>query len=319
MAVHRSLGALAPVLASIALAACGGVSSETPTAPRSAPIVHRTKNASTQVVVGATGSPEQRVLAQIDAEGLRAAGFRARVQGGFTGAADALDAVATASIDVYPDYADGLLAAVGARPGPRLSADDAIGRLRARLANRDAEVLPGASFARGLGVVVAARTARRLHLRRISDLGKESRHLRLAGPRGCQSRPDCLPALRRAYGLRFRRFVAVRRDLVHEPIRTGLAAATIAPTTDPRIGRSREVLLRDDRHALPGSPVVVAVRREVARQGGTALGNAIEHAGSALTIPLMQELVARVEFDERPSAAVAARYLRTSGLVRRGG
>jgi osmoprotectant transport system substrate-binding protein len=319
MAVHRSLGGLASVLASIALAACAGGSAETPTAPKKAPIVHSGRNASTQVVVGATGSPEQRVLAQIDVEGLRAAGFRARVQGGFTGAPDALDGVATASIDVYPDYADGLLAAVGARPSPRMTAQDALGRLRARLANRDAEALPGAALTRGPGVVVAERTARRLHLRRISDLRKEAPHLRLAGPRGCQRRSDCLPALRRTYGLRFRRFISVRRDLVHEPIRSGVAAATIVPTTDPRIGRGREVVLRDDRHAFTGSPVVVVVRREVARQGGTALGSAIARAGSALTIPLMQELVARVEFDQRPSAAVAARYLRTSGLVRRGG
>jgi osmoprotectant transport system substrate-binding protein len=315
MAVHRPIGALASVLASTALVACGGGSAGTSTAPRSAPIAHSGRNASTEVVVGATGSPEQRVLAQVDAEGLRAAGFKARVQGGFGGAADALDAIGTASIDVYPDYADGLLAAVGARPGPR----DALGRLRARLANRDAEALPGAAFTKGAGVVVAARTARRLHLRRISDLKSNARHLRLAGPRGCQRRPGCLPALRRAYGLRFRRFIGVRRDLVHEPIRTGLAAAAIVPTTDPRIGRGREVLLRDDRHAFPGSPVVVVVRREVAREGGTALGNAIERAGSALTVPLMQELAARVEFDQRPSAAVASRYLRASGLVRPGG
>jgi osmoprotectant transport system substrate-binding protein len=315
MAVQRPLGALASVLASTVLVACGGGGSGTPTGPRSTPIAHSGRNASTEVVVGATGSPEQRVLAQVDAEGLRAAGFKARVQGGFGGAADALDAVGTASIDVYPDYADALLAAVGAPPGPR----DALGRLRARLANRDGEAIPGASFTRGRGVVVAARTARRLHLHRISDLRSKARHLRLAGPRGCQRSPDCLPALRRAYGLRFRRFIAVRRDVVHEPIRTGLAAAAIVPTTDPRIGRGREVLLVDDRHAFPGSPVVVVVRREVARQGGAALGNAIERAGSALSVPLMQELAARVEFDQRPSAGVARRYLRASGLLRQGG
>jgi osmoprotectant transport system substrate-binding protein len=319
MSFHRPLGALASILAPIALAACSGGGAETPAPPRRAPIVHSVRNASTQVVVGATGRAEQRLLAQIDAQALRGAGFRARVQGGFSGPADALDAVATASIDLYPDYANALLAAVGARTGPPTTARDALGRVSSRLAHRDAEALPGAAFVRGPGVVVAARTARRLDLGRISDLRDKARRLRLAGPRGCQHRPDCLPALRRAYGLRFRRFIPVRRDLVHEPIRTGLAAATIVPTTDPHIGRNRERLLRDDRHALAGSPVAVVVRRQVARRGGPALANAIERAGSALTIPLMQELVARVEFDERPSPAVAAQYLRVSGLVRRGG
>jgi glycine betaine/choline ABC-type transport system substrate-binding protein len=167
--------------------------------------------------------------------------------------------------------------------------------------------------------VVAARTARRLKLGRIGDLRRTATHLRIAGPRGCQRRPDCLPALRRAYALRFRRFVGVRPDLVHEPIRTGAAAATIVPTTDPHIGRDGEVLLRDDRRAFPGSPVVVAVRREAAREAGPALPSALGRAGSALTVPLMQELVARVEFDERPSAVVAGQYLRATGLLRRPG
>jgi osmoprotectant transport system substrate-binding protein len=315
MATRRPLGLIALLLA---LAGCGGSGSKS-TAPSHAPIVHRDAHSATQVVVGATGRPEQRLLSQIDADGLRAAGFRARVQGGFSGAADALDAISTGSIDVYPDYAANVLAALGAPTISPMPAEDAMGRVRARLSQKDAEGFPGASFGRALGVVVAARTARRLKLTRIADLGKSAPHLRIAGPRGCQRRPDCLPALRRVYALHFRRFVGVRPDLVHEPIRTGAAAATIVSTTDPHIGRDGEVLLRDDRRAFPGSPVVVAVRREAARRGGSALPSVLERAGSALTPSLMQELLARMEFDERPSAAVARQYLRASGLVRTAG
>jgi glycine betaine/choline ABC-type transport system substrate-binding protein len=313
MALPRSLGAPASVLAAIALAACGGGSDHEARPPTAggAPIVHSPRNGSTDVIVGATRQAEQGLLAAIDVRALRAAGFKARVEPGFGNATAALDAVATGTIDAYPDYGDALLSAAGAGEG-----GDTARRLRSRLAARDAVALPGGALSRGLGVVVAGRTAHRLELRKISDL--KGSEVRVAGPRACKRQPDCLQALRRAYGRRFLRFVGVRPDLVHDSLRSGPKAAAIVQTTDPHIGRDGEVLLDDDRGVLPAFPVGVVVRREVAREGGRALRRAIEGAGSALTVPLMQELVARVAFDERPPSLVAGEYLLSARLIRPG-
>jgi osmoprotectant transport system substrate-binding protein len=312
MAALRSVGAVASVLAALTLVACGGHRDRGAEILPSGPISHSEANARTRVVVGATRRDEQRLLAEIDAQGLRAAGFVVRVQRGLRGPREALTAIFEGRIDVYPDFADQALAGAGAPVGqPTLS------RLRARLAGKNAVVMPGAVAARSLGVVVARARARKLHLAKISDLRKHS-PVRLAGPRGCDKRPHCIPALRRAYGSRFARFHAVRPDLVHEAIRTGRALGSIVSTDDPHIARGAETLLGDDRRAFPLSPVAVVVGNRAARRGARDLRGAIERAGAALTLPALEELNARVQFDQVSPPRVATEYLRGARIVRPG-
>jgi osmoprotectant transport system substrate-binding protein len=309
MAALRSLGALASLLAALTLVACDGHRDRGVDTLPSGPIAPSEANARTPVVVGATRRPEQRILANVDAEGLRAAGFTVRVHGGLTGPREALTAVSEGRIDVYPEFADLALAGLDAPPGaPTLD------RLRTRLGDRNAVAVPGAAASRSYGVVVTAARARKLHLDNVSDLGKRSPVL-LAGPRGCQRLPHCLPALRRAYGDGFARFHAVRPDLVHEALRTGRAMGSIVSTDDPHIARGGEALLNDDRRAFPLSPVAVVLENRAARRGGAALRGALERAGAALTLPVLEELNARVQFDELPPSRVAAEYLRGAHIV----
>jgi osmoprotectant transport system substrate-binding protein len=309
--------ALTGGLALLALCGCAGeegpgAERARPAAPAGGPIVHSPRNSAIEVVVGATGSPEQRILAAIYARALRAGGFRASVTGGLAGAADAHTALRNGSIDAYPEFSAVALAGLGGDPRP----GGGVGRLRARLAGEGAVVLATAPAFRSPAVVLSGTAARRLDAKRISDLEDRAGELRLAGARGCERRRDCLPALRDVYGLRFRRFVGVRPDLLHEPLRKGEADAAIVTATDPHIARDGEVLLEDDGNAFPASRVAVAVREAVARSGGRALRRTLRRTGGALTVEVMQELNARVRFDERSPDQVAAGYLRGAGLIR---
>jgi glycine betaine/choline ABC-type transport system substrate-binding protein len=103
---------------------------------------------------------------------------------------------------------------------------------------------------------------------------------------------------------------------VHEALRTGKALAIVVSTDDPHITRGGERLLADDRHAFPLSPAAVVVANRTARSGGGRLRGAIERAGSALTLPVLEELNARVQFDELSPAGAAAEYLRGARIVR---
>jgi glycine betaine/choline ABC-type transport system substrate-binding protein len=313
MAVLRSPWALAPLLLSLVLSGCSSHGDRGAERLPSGPIAHREANAGTTLVVGATRRDEQQILASIDAKGLRAAGFSVRVRGGFRGPRDVLAAVSDGRVDVYPDFADLVLAGLGGRGGK-----PSLARIQARLAGRRAVVDPGAVAARSFGVVVTRARGRKLHLKKISDLRKRS-HALLAVPRGCQRLPHCLPELRRAYGDRFMRFHSVRPDLVHEAIRTRKALGSIVSTDDPHIARDAETLLADDRHAFPLSPVAVVVGNRAARQGGRALRGAVERAGAALTLPVLEELNARVQFDELSPSRVATEYLRGARIVEPGG
>jgi osmoprotectant transport system substrate-binding protein len=107
----------------------------------------------------------------------------------------------------------------------------------------------------------------------------------------------------------------VRHDLVHEALRTGRYQVSIVSTTDPHVRRSGEALLVDDRRAFPAAGPVVLVRKALQRRGGQALRHAVDEADSGLTVEMMEELNARVEFDEDSPVRVARDYLRATGLL----
>jgi glycine betaine/choline ABC-type transport system substrate-binding protein len=60
---------------------------------------------------------------------------------------------------------------------------------------------------------------------------------------------------------------------------------------------------------------VVLVRKALQRRGGQALRHAVDEADRGLTVEMMEELNARVDFDEEPAARVARDYLRATGLL----
>jgi glycine betaine/choline ABC-type transport system substrate-binding protein len=244
-----------------------------------------------------TRASEQEVLAQIYGQALSGAGFRVRMVRGVGAGPPGVAAIERGRVDAYPRFARVL------PPEHRL------------LDARGVSVLPPGQPLRAFGLAVLARTARRFHLREISGLQGHAAHMALAVPRGCQHDPACLPALRHAYGLDFHRTRAVRPDLMHEALRTGRYQVSLVSTTDPHVRRSGEALLLDDRRAFPAAPPVMLVRKALVRRGGATLRDTVDKADSGLTVEVMEELNARVEFDEESPARIARDYLRGTGLL----
>lgn len=294
----RPLAAPAAVLACLALASCGGGgSSGASTGDGGAPIAPRAANRRVTVVLASTGSSEQRLLTQIYAQAIKAAGFRVRLVAGLAAGATSIAALEQGRVNAYARFAS------------------VTAREQSALERRGVALLPPGRPVRANGLAVPARTARRFQLREISGLAHHAAGMTLAVPRGCERRPDCLPALKRAYGLGFRAVRGVRPDLVHEALRTGRYQVSLVSTTDPHIRRSGEVLLVDDRGAFPAAGPVVLVRKALERGGGRALRDAVDKADSGLTVEVMEELNARVEFDEDSPVRVARDYLRATGLL----
>jgi osmoprotectant transport system substrate-binding protein len=294
----RPLAAPSVVLACLALASCGGGGSSGVSAgDGGAPIAPKAANRRVTVVMASTRSSEQRLLAQIYAQAIKAAGFRVRLAGGLAAGAPSIAALEQGRVNAYARFA-------------RVPA-----REQSALERRGVALLPLGRPVRANGLAVPARTARRFHLTDISGLARHAARMTLAVPRGCERRPDCLPALKRAYGLHFRGVRRVRPDLAHEALRTGRAQVSLVSTTDPHVRRSGEALLEDDRRAFPAAGPLVLVRKALERRGGRALSDAVDRADRGLTVEVMEELNARVDFDEKPSARVARDYLKASGLL----
>jgi osmoprotectant transport system substrate-binding protein len=311
----RKHTALAALLCCCCLSpiACGGDGGERPDDVPRGPIRTDPGAAETEIVIGSTRAIERRLLAEIYTRALRAAGYAVDTEFHLRDAETGRRALTRGVIDAFPEPTDAALEALGGVPAAEVPRSEprAYDLLRRRLEGRDLVAAPPGPFPTRQGVAMRASTARRLRVRTLSALAARRPRVRASAPARCA----CRRRLERAYGFDFRRFAVLRPDLRHELLRKRLVDVAVAGAMDPQLVRNDLVLLEDDRHAFGATAFTLLLR-------GGALGGATEkvekviaQADAGLGPAVVQELIARVELDERSPRRVASEYLRRSGLV----
>ena len=326
--MRRLLALLLLGLACVLLVACGddGGGEEEPASTQGASpveddlsgaIVRNRNNARVSLTVGSKNFTEQKVLGELYAQGLEAAGYRVERQLDLGDEQAAQQALRADRIDGYPEYTGTALLSLCDRPTSEIPKDpqQAWEDARLCLADRGQTAFAPTPFNSANEVGVKNTTARRFGLKTISDLREVAGQFTLYGSPECRRRADCLPGLEEVYGLRFKEFRVVDVDRRHEPLRRGGPIASIVFTTDPQILREGIVLLEDDRGMFPPYNSTFLVRDEVADAAGRDLSRTIQQIELGLTDETMQELNARVDLDRQTPEIVAREYLRESGLV----
>jgi osmoprotectant transport system substrate-binding protein len=315
---------LALVLLALALSAgCGGDGESSPDpgaatpTPAAAQIRRDEANAKVSLTIGSKNFTEQRVLGEIFAQGLRAAGYKVRTNLDLGDEHAALRAVEAGEIDAYPEYTGTALLSFFGKQPQELPKDpeEAYEEAKRGFAEKGLVAFPPTPFTSSNEVAVTQETAEKLSLQRISDLADEEDELTLAGSPECRQRLDCLQGLQSVYGLDFGKFMVVPIAERHEVLTSGKADVSIVFTTDPQIQRESEVLLEDDKSMFGPYNSSLVMREEVAKEAGPALAAALKVIQAALTAENMQELNARVDLDGQQPAEVAEAYLTENGLI----
>jgi osmoprotectant transport system substrate-binding protein len=330
MTIRRTLrlaALLAALLAAAAvLAACGSDDSSSGSSTGSgqstgsastAAIKNDPANGKTTLVVGSKNFTEQKVLGEIYAQALQAAGYKVKKELNLGDQDIALKALKGQQIDGYPEYTGtALLSFLGVKasdlPHDPQQAYEAV---KAGMAKQGIVAEQPTPFTNSNEVGVTKETAEKLGLTKISDLSDKSKDFTLYGAPECRTRSDCLLGLEQVYGLKFKKFVPVNNDQRHEVLKNGQADLSIVYTTDPQIKRDNEVLLQDDKQMFPPYNSTFLVRDDVARKAGPDLVKTITAVNKYLTAPVMQELNARVDLDKDTPAQAAAAYLKQYKLV----
>jgi osmoprotectant transport system substrate-binding protein len=274
-------------------------------------------NGKVSITIGSKDFTEQRVLAEIYAQGLRAAGYDAHTKLDIGDEDMALAAVRSGAVDAYPEYTGtALLSFFGKQPAelPR-DAQDAYHEARRGFAKDGLVAFPPTPFTSSNEVAVTKGTAKKLALQKISDLQPQAGKLTLAGSPQCRRRLDCLKGLEQVYGLHFGKFIVVPIPDRHDVLTSGKADVSIVFTTDPQIQRESEVLLDDDKKMFPPYNSTLVMRKEVADRAGSSLPRTLRQLQARLTDENMQELNARVDLDGQRPADVAKAYLTENGLL----
>jgi osmoprotectant transport system substrate-binding protein len=315
---------LALLVAALAVAGCGddddddggGGGADTSEQPASQ-IQKNDKNSSTKVTIGSKNFTEQKVLGEIYAQALTAAGYDVSTELNLGDEKTALKALEGGDISAYPEYTGTALLSFFGYEADKLPSDEteAFDLAKEGFAKKDLTALPPTPFVSSNEVGVTKQTADKLQLEKISDLEGKSQNLTLYGTPECRQRLDCKLGLEQVYGLKFKKFVPVDIALRHEVLKKGQADVSIVFTTDPQNKREGFVLLEDDKGMFPPYNSTLVVRNDVIDKAGPDFQKAVAQATEGLTDEVMQELNARVDLDKKTPKDVAGEYLQETGLV----
>jgi osmoprotectant transport system substrate-binding protein len=304
--------------------ACGGDDEPPPTPTQSGSsdasagkITRNPANADVQLTIGSKNFTEQRVLGEIYAQGLEAAGFTVNKDLNLGDEHKALAALKGDEITAYPEYTGTALLSFFGKQADQLPKDpeQAYEEVKKDFQADGLTAFPPTPFTSANEVAVTRGTADDLRLRDISDLAGKAQKLTLYGSPECRQRLDCLRGLEEIYGLKFKKFVPVAIEKRHDVLSSGRADVSIVFTTDPQIQRENEVLLEDDKGMFPPSNSTLVMKQETADQAGPDLATTIDLIQEQLTDENMQELNARVDLDKKDPAEVAREYLSETGLL----
>ncbi len=325
MRKSRWLALLMLLLVSLVLGACGSDdddsggddSASTAEEAPAAGIQKNPDNSSTTITVGSKNFTEQKLLGEIYAQALAAAGYTVEKQLNLGDEQTAFKAIETGEITAYPEYTGTALLSLFGVKADKLPTDpqQAFEDAKAGYAEKGMTAYGPTPYTNSNEVAVTQETADKYSLEKISDLSEVADQLTLYGTPECRQRLDCLLGLQEVYGLKFKKFVPVAIDLRHEVLSKGQADVSIVFTTDPQIAREKFVLLEDDKQMFPPYNTTFVVRDDVVEKAGADLETVVGQVDEGLTDEVMQELNARVDLDKKTPEAVAGEYLSESGLV----
>ena len=308
---------IAVLLAALALGACGddddddsGNGGET----AAGQIESNEANADTKITVGSKNFDEQKILGEIYAQGLGAAGYDVDTEFNLGDEKVALKAFEEGEINAYPEYTGTALISLFGVPSDEIPLDPqaAYEDTREGYAEKGGVAYPPTPYTNSNEVGLTKETADELGVTTISDLAEHDQDLTLSGTPECRQRRDCLLGLQEIYGLDFDKFVPVAPDLRHQVLTSGEADLSIVYTTDPQIPREGFVLLEDDKQMFPPYNVTFVVDESIADAG---IEEVVAQVQEGLTDDVIQELNARVGLDKKTPEEVATEYLEESGLI----
>jgi glycine betaine/choline ABC-type transport system substrate-binding protein len=328
MTIKRSMSAKSLFAALLALvlvlgvAACGSSddnSTSTSGGGGGGKIVSNPKNGKVKITVGSKNFTEEFILGEIYAQALQAAGYDVKKQLNLGDSNIAIKALKDGEINGYPDYTAQVLEqffGLGLNEIPS-SAEAEYQKAKSEFEKQGLTAFPPTPFADANALGTLKTTADKLGVSTISDLKGKSQDLTLYGSPECEQRLDCLVGLQKVYGLKFKSFNPVDIGLRYTVLDKGQADLSILFTSDAQlsVNKDKYVLLKDDKHVFPAGNLIFITTQDEVKKAGPDYAKTIEKVQSGLTLPVMQELNARVDIDKQEPAAVAKQYLQEAGYI----
>jgi len=248
-------------------------------------------------VIGAKPFTEQYVLAALIEQRLGANGLSAKGRDGL-GSAVIFQALVAGDIDAYVDYSGTIWTNRMGRTDtpPRATVLAEVGRWLD--ATGHVRMLGPLGFENAYALAMRRALADKLGIRTIADLAAHAGEFSIAGDYEFFERPEWT-ALRKAYGLQFRRQRTMQSDFMYRAAADGEIDVVAAYSSDGRIAQYDLVVLDDPKHALPPYDAIVLLAPK--RANDERLIAALKPLIGAIPVALMREANLRAA-QEAPGA-----------------
>lgn len=276
-----------------------------------------------RVVVGAKNFTEQVVLGELIAQEIEAVtGERVERRFYLAGSYLCQQALVSGRIDAYVEYTGTALTAILKQPLPPLGQRDAatvfatVSRLYAD--RYKVKVERGLGFEDSFAMVVRSSEAQKLGLKTISDAVERGPQpgntWRLGVGYEFESRPDGLPGLRAAYGLKIDGAPrTMDLGLLYRALATGQVDMVAGNSTDGPIRALGLTVLRDDRHYFPPYEAVPLVRED-SLQKRPGIQTAMDDLVGKLNADEVRAMNDAVDREHRDVAEVVREFRKEKGL-----
>lgn len=264
------------------------------------------------VAIGSKDFTESILLAEMTSQMLEARGLKVERRYELGGNL-AHDSLVAGRIDAYPEYTGTSLMAILKHPpetDPRAVYERV---LREYAASFDVVVGPPLGFEDTFAILVRGADARRLNLKKVSDLVPYAATWRAGFGQDFMSRADGYEGLARAYGLQFaQRPREMDLSLSYRALADGEVDVIAGNSTDGMIAKLDLVQLEDDRRYFPPYEAVILARRDaVARI--VQMGDVQQRLAGAISTEEMRRLNYEVDGNKRAPADVVREWLKGKG------
>lgn len=271
------------------------------------------------IKIGSDAFDEARVVAEVYAQALEAAGFTVDRAGIALGArAVTAAAIESGQIDLKPEYLGGGLAYYGGTPGR--SSDENKANLQAALAGKGGGITV-LDYTRGQDTnafVVRQETASQLNLAKMSEVAPVQNELKWALATDCPTNPLCAEVLKAEYGLEPTDVTLLA------PCSGEMAAALLNRTVDvaemcstsPEIKVNGWVVLEDDKATQPAENVAPIVRNDLlAKVDRGKFTQTLNDVSAKIDTATLAQLYYDVTITRKDLNVVASEWLKSVGLV----
>jgi osmoprotectant transport system substrate-binding protein len=274
---------------------------------------------SSRIVVGAKNFTEQVVLGELVAQEIEAVtGQRVERRFYLAGSYLCQQALVSGRIDAYVEYTGTALTAILKQPLPPPGQRDAA-RVFAEVSRLyeqryQVKVEPGLGFEDTFAMVVRGADAQRLALKTISDAVKVAPTWRLGVGYEFESRPDGLPGLSAAYGLKFAGPPrTMDLGLLYRALSARQVDMVAGNSTDGPIRALGFQVLADDRHYFPPYEAVPLVREDSLRRW-PAIQEAMDRLAGKVSAEEVQAMNDAVDGQHRDVGDVVRDFRKGKGL-----